>query len=124
SSGRDRRGRHRAACGARWPGRAAAPLLLVPYPLDAPAVASEPAAGPEGEAHVDAQAVVGSPGGDVLAGPADLHHRGHAAAQHLGHGEVDARARRLLVLGGAADGQELEEARVEELRIAAVLVYT
>ena len=43
------------------PGEAAAPCLLVPFPLDPPAVAREPAAGAEGEAHVDAQAEVARP---------------------------------------------------------------
>src|SRR5262249_10872145 len=44
-----------------------------------------------------------------------------AAAEELDHREVDARAGRLLVLRRAADRQELEEAGVVELRVAAVL---
>src|SRR5207253_11025154 len=103
------------------PGEALAALLLVPLPADPPAVAREPAAGAEGEAHVHAQTEVRGARDDVLAGAADLHHRGHAAAKELGHGEVDARPGRLLVLGRAADRQELEEAGVEELGVAPVL---
>src|SRR5207253_5858873 len=103
------------------PGEALAALLLVPLPLDPPAVAREPAAGAEGEAHVHAQAEVRGACDDVLAGAADLHHRRHAAAKQLGHREVDARPRGFLVLRRAADRQELEEAGVEELRVAAVL---
>ena len=48
-------------------------------------------------------------------------HGGDAAPEQLGHREVDAGAARLLVLGPAADRQHLEEARVPELRAAAVL---
>src|SRR5262249_43581574 len=96
-------------------------LLLVPLPLDPPAIAREPAAGAEGESHVDAQAEVAGARDDVLAGAADLHHGGDAAAEELDHREVDARAGRLLVLRRAADRQQLEEAGVVELRVAAVL---
>jgi hypothetical protein len=103
------------------PGEPLASLLLVPFPLDPPAVAREPAPGAEGEAHVHAQTVVRRAGRDVLAGAPDLHHRGHAAAEELDHREIHARARRLLVLRRAADRQELEEAGVEELGVAAVL---
>src|SRR5439155_10603366 len=78
-------------------GQPAPPLLLVPLPLHASAVAREPAARAEGETHVDAQTEVTGAGGHVLAGAADLHHGGHAAPQQLGHREVDARPRRLLV---------------------------
>src|SRR5439155_16939522 len=103
------------------PGEALAALLLVPLPLDPPTVAREPAAGAKGEAHVHAQAEVRGACDDVLAGAADLHHRRHAAAKQLGDREVDARPRGFLVLRRAADRQELEEAGVEELRVAAVL---
>src|SRR5262249_58325115 len=96
-------------------------LLLVPLPLDPPAIAREPAAGAEREAHVDPQAEVAGARHDVLAGAADLHHGGDAAAEQLDHREVDARAGRLLVLRRAADRQELEEAGVVELPIAASL---
>ena len=101
-------------------GEPAPSLLLVPLPLDAPPVAGQPAARAEGEADVDAQPEVAGTGGDVLAGAADLHHRGHAAPQQLGHREVDTGVRRLVVLRGAAHRQELEEPGVEELWVAAV----
>ena len=131
-AGVDLRGReeaaHEVAVGAvvplvqlDGPGEPLAALLLVPFPLDPPAVAREPAPGAEGEPHVHAQAVVRGAGGDVLAGAADLHHGGDAAAEELDHREVHARARRLLVLRRAAHRQELEEPGVVELRIAAVL---
>ena len=98
-----------------------APCLLVPLPLHALAVAREPPARPERLAHVDAQAVVRRALDHVLAQRADLHHRRHAAAQQLGHREVDAGAARFLVLGLAAHRQHLEEPRVPELRVAAIL---
>src|SRR5262249_61777434 len=103
------------------PGEPLAPLLLAPPPADPPAVAREPAAGAEGKAHVDAQPEVAGSGDDVLAGAADLHHGRDAAAEQLGHREIHARARRVLVLGRAADGQELEEPGVVELGMAPVL---
>jgi hypothetical protein len=54
----------------------------------------------------------------VLAERADLHHRGHAAAQQLGHREIHAGAAGLLVLRIAPHRQHLEEPRVPELRVA------
>jgi len=96
-------------------------LLLVPLPLDPPAVAREPAPGAEGQPHVDAQAEIRGARDDVLTGAADLHDGGDAAAQELGHREIDASPRRILVLRRAADRQELEEPGVIELGIAAVL---
>jgi hypothetical protein len=57
----------------------------------------------------------------VLAEGADLHHGCHAAAQELGHREIDAGPAPFLVLRLAAHRQHLEEPRVPELRVAAVL---
>ena len=98
-----------------------AALLLVPLPFHALAVLGQPPPRPEGLAHVDAKAVVRSTLDDIVAEGADLHHRGDTAAQELGHGEIHAGPSRLLVLRLAPHGQHLEEPRVPELRVAAVL---
>ena len=79
----------------------AAPLL-VPLPVDAPAVLREPAPRAEGEPEVDAEAEVPGALDDVLAELSDLEHRRHAAPEELGHREVDAGAARRLVLGAVA----------------------
>ena len=92
-----------------------AAALLVPLPVDAPAVLREPAARAEREPEVDAEAEVRRALDDVLAELADLEHGGHAAPEQLGHREVDAGAAGRLVLGAVADRQRLEEARVVEL---------
>ena len=100
SSAPGRRGRRRTARGTATARRSPClPGRLVPLPLDAPAVAGEPAARSGSLAHVDAHAVVAGPLDHVLAEAADLHDGGDAAPQQLGHREVDAGAARLLVLG-------------------------
>src|SRR5262244_1179224 len=126
--GRREEASHEVAVGAVVPlveldgtGEALPTLLLVPFPFHSPAVAREPATGTERESHVDAQAEVAGARHDVLAGATDLPHGRDAAAEERDHREVDARAGRFLVLRRAADRQELEEAGVVELRVAAVL---
>ena len=122
SSARGRRGRRRGACGTRW--RAGGPRAPASsshsHSTRLPSRVSQPP-GAERLAHVHAHPVVRRALDHVLAERADLHHRGDAAAQHLGHREVDAGAARLLVLGLGAHGQHLEQPRVPELRVAAVL---
>ena len=103
------------------PGEPLASRLLVPFPRHAAAVAREPAARAKRQPHVDAQPVVRGALDDVGAHGADLHAGRHPAAQQLGHREVHAGAAGRLVLRLAAHGQHLEEARVPELRAAAVL---
>jgi hypothetical protein len=45
---------------------------------------------------------------DVLAELPDLEHGRHAASEELGHGEIDTRPARRLVLGAVAHRQHLE----------------
>src|SRR6185503_7456047 len=97
------------------------PVLLVPLPLHTLAVTREPPARPERLPYVDAQAVVRRALDHVLAERADLHHGRHAAAQELRHREIDAGPAPFLVLRLAAHRQHLEESRVPELWVAAVL---
>ena len=98
----------------------AAPLL-VPLPVDAPAVLREPAPRSEGQRAVDAEAEVRGALGHVLAELADLEHRGHAAPEQLGHREVDAGAAGRVVLRAVSDRQGLEETGVVELGPPGVL---
>src|SRR5205823_376521 len=83
-------------------------------------VAREPPPGAERESLVHAQADTLGALGDRIRLAADVENGCDAAAQELGHREVDAGERRLLVLRAVAHRQELEQARVPELRAPAV----